>query len=306
MTTSVLADLIARLELERIEENIFRGQSQDLGWGRVFGGQVLGQALSAAEQTVPDGRPVHSFHGYFLRPGDVARPIVFMVDPIRDGHSFTTRRVVAVQDGRAIYNMAASFQVEEPGFDHQASAMPDVPGPETLLSERELAERYLAAMPDAARAALPDALRERALADRPIEIRPVAPWPPIHATPAPPVRRVWFRASGALPDRRAIHELVLAYASDFHLLGTALQPHGIGWMTPGIQIASLDHAMWFHRPFRFDEWMLYDLDSPSAQGSRGLAHGRWFTRDGVLVATTMQEGLIRDRRSSDPTRAPRG
>ncbi len=293
--STVLADLIARLELERIEENLFRGQSQDLGWGRVFGGQVLGQALSAAEQTVPVDRMVHSFHGYFLRPGDAARPIVFMVDPIRDGKSFTTRRVVAVQDGRPIYTMAASFQVEEPGFDHQAATMPAVPGPDGLLSERELAERYVAAMPAAAQAAMPAVMRERLLADRPIEIRPVSPPPPIDPPRTEPVRRVWFRASGALPDRRAIHEIVLAYASDFHLLGTALQPHGVSWLTPGIQVASLDHAMWFHRPFRFDDWLLYDLDSPSAQGSRGLAHGRWFTRDGVLVASTMQEGLVRDR-----------
>ena len=294
--TSVLDDLIARLELERIEENIFRGQSQDLGWGRVFGGQVLGQALSAAEQTVPADRMVHSFHGYFLRPGDAAKPIVFMVDPIRDGHSFTTRRVVAVQDGRAIYTMAASFQVEEGGFDHQAATMPEVPSPDELLSQRALAERYIAALPAAAQAAMPVAMRERALADRPIEIRPVAPPLPLNPPRSEPVRRVWFRANGALPDRRAIHELVLAYASDFHLLGTSLQPHGVGWLTPGIQIASLDHAMWFHRRFRFDDWLLYDLDSPSAQGSRGLSHGRWFTRDGVLVASTMQEGLIRDRR----------
>ncbi len=293
---TVLAELIARLELERIEENIFRGQSQDLGWGRVFGGQVLGQALSAAEQTVPADRMVHSFHGYFLRPGDAAKPIVFTVDPIRDGQSFTTRRVVAVQDGRAIYNMAASFQVDEGGFDHQAEVMPEVPGPDDLLSERELVQQYLDSLPAAKRAAVPAAMRERVLADRPIEIRPVAPPPPVNPPPQEPRRRVWFRANGALPDRRALHELVLAYASDFHLLGTALQPHGVGWLTPNLQIASLDHAMWFHRPFRFDEWMLYDLDSPSAQGGRGLSHGRWFTRAGVLVASTMQEGLIRDRR----------
>jgi len=293
---TVLDDLIARLELERIEENIFRGQSQDLGWGRVFGGQVIGQALSAAEQTVPAERPVHSFHGYFLRSGDATKPIVFTVDPIRDGKSFTTRRVVAVQDGRAIFNMAASFQIEEGGFDHQAEVMPDVPGPDELLSERDLARKYLDSLPEAVRAALPRAIRERVLADRPIEIRPVAPLPPINPPAVEPRRRVWFRASGALPDRRAIHELVLAYASDFHLLGTALQPHAVGWLTPNVQVASLDHAMWFHRPFRFDDWLLYDLDSPSAQGSRGLAHGRWFTRDGILVASTMQEGLIRDRR----------
>jgi acyl-CoA thioesterase-2 len=262
----------------------------------VFGGQVLGQALSAAEQTVPADRMVHSFHGYFLRPGDVARPIVFMVDPIRDGQSFTTRRVVAVQDGRAIYNMSASFQVAEPGLDHQSVAMPEVPGPDGLPSERELAQRYLDSLPPAAQAAVPAALRERVLAERPIEIRPVAVPHPVNPPPSEPRRRVWFRANGTLPDRRALHELVLAYASDFHLLGTALQPHGVGWLTPGFQIASIDHVMWFHRPFRFDDWLLYDVDSPSAQNSRGLAHGRWFTPAGALVATTMQEGLLRDRR----------
>ena len=293
---AVLDQLIERLELERIEENIFRGQSQDLGWGRVFGGQVLGQALSAAEQTVPAARLVHSLHGYFLRTGDASKPIVFIVDPIRDGKSFTTRRVVAVQDGRAIFNMSASFQIEEGGFDHQAEVMPEVPGPDELMSERELARRYIDGLPEAKRNAIPASMRERVLAERPIEIRPVAPLPPIKPPAVPPLRRVWFRASGALPERRAIHELVLAYASDFHLLGTALQPHAVGWLTRDIQVASLDHAMWFHRRFRFDDWLLYDMDSPSAQGARGLSHGRWFTRDGVLVASTMQEGLIRDRR----------
>ncbi len=293
---TVLGDLIERLQLERIEENIFRGQSQDLGWGRVFGGQVLGQALSAAEQTVPSERMVHSLHGYFLRPGDAAKPIVFTVDPIRDGRSFTTRRVVAVQDGRAIFNLAASFQIEEDGFEHQAETMPEVAGPDGLMSERELGQRYFETLPEKVRTAVPKAMRDRVLAERPIEIRPVAPVPPLNPPVLPPIRRVWFRANGELPDQRSIHQFILAYASDFHLLSTSLQPHAVGWLTPNVQVASLDHAMWFHRPFRFDDWLLYDMDSPSAQGSRGLAHGRWFTRDGVLVASTMQEGLIRDRR----------
>jgi acyl-CoA thioesterase II len=293
---TVLAQLIARLALERIEENIFRGQSQDLGWGRVFGGQVLGQALSAAEQTVPAGRVVHSLHGYFLRPGDAARPIVFTVDPIRDGRSFTTRRVVAVQDGKAIFNMAASFQIEEDGLDHQADVMPQVAGPDGLRSERELGQRYLAALPEAVRAAVPAVMREQILAERPIEIRPVAPLPPFDPPAREPRRHVWFRANGELPDQRSIHQYLLAYASDFHLLSTSLQPHAVSWLTPNIQVASLDHAMWFHRPFRFDDWLLYDMDSPSAGAGRGLARGRWFSRDGVLVASTMQEGLIRDRR----------
>jgi len=293
----VLSELIDILSLERIEENIFRGQSQDLGWGRVFGGQVLGQSLSAAEQTVPDDRFVHSLHSYFLRPGDAAKPIVFTVDPIRDGRSFTTRRVVAVQDGRAIFNLSASFQVEEGGLEHQSATMPeDVPGPEDLLSERDLGQRHMAQLPEAVRAAMPKAMRERVVAERPLELRPVAPQHPMKPEVAEPVRYVWFRAASALPDRRSLHQYLMAYASDFHLLGSTLQPHGVSWLTPGIQIASLDHAMWFHRPFRFDDWLLYDIHGETAQGARGLARGRWFTRDGVLVASTMQEGLIRDRR----------
>jgi len=290
----VLAELIDILALERIEENIFRGQSQDLGWGRVFGGQVLGQALSAAEQTVPDNRPVHSLHGYFMRPGDAKKPIVFTVDPIRDGRSFTTRRVVAVQDGKAIFNLAASFQVVEKGFDHQTTALPDdVPGPDELVSEQELGKKYLARLPEAVRNSLPKAMLERVVADRPIEIRPIDPVDPMKPEVREPTKRVWFKASGPLPERLSLHNHMLCYASDFHLLGSALQPHGVTWLDPRMQVASLDHAMWFHREFRFDDWLLYDIDSETAQGARGLARGRFFTRDGTLVATTMQEGLMR-------------
>jgi acyl-CoA thioesterase-2 len=294
--SGVLNKLIDILSLERIEENIFRGQSQDLGWGRVFGGQVLGQALSAAEQTVPDGRYVHSLHGYFLRPGDAKKPIVFTVDPIRDGRSFTTRRVVAVQDGRAIFNLAASFQIEEGGFEHQTPEMPDVAGPDELWSERELGTRYLEKLPEAIGAKIPAAMRERILAERPIEIRPIAPMDPLKPDVRDPLKYVWFRANGELPDERSIHQYLLAYASDFHLLASTLQPHGVTWLTPNIQVASLDHAMWFHRPFRFDDWLLYDICGPSAQGARGLSRGRWYKPDGTLVASSMQEGLIRDRR----------
>ncbi len=293
---SILGELVQNLSLERIEENIFRGQSQDLGWGRVFGGQVVGQALSAAEQTVPPQRHVHSLHGYFLRPGDAHMPIVFTVDPIRDGKSFTTRRVVAIQDGRAIFNMSASFQIEESSFEHQTDEMPDVPGPDGLWSEQELGRRYLAKLPEKLVAKLPSAMRERIVAERPIEIRPIAPLDPIKPAVCEPRKQVWFRANGTLPDERSIHDYMLAYASDFHLLVVTLQPHGVTWLTPNVQVASLDHAMWFHRPFRFDDWLLYDIDGPSAQGARGLARGRWFTRDGVLVASSVQEGLIRDRR----------
>lgn len=283
---TVLTELVDLLALERIEVNLFRGQSQDLGWGTVFGGQVLGQALSAATQTVPDDRPAHSLHGYFLRPGKVDRPVVYEVDRIRDGHSFTTRRVVAIQDGEAIFSLSASFQQEEPGDDHQ-STMPDVPGPDGLLDERALAAKVAHL--------IPASLREQALAERPIESRPVEPLDPLKPRIRPPQRAVWYRAQGTLPDDPALHRYLLAYASDFHFLTTAMQPHGISWLTPGMQVASLDHALWFHRPFRMDQWLLHVIESPSASGARGLVRGQFFTQDGVLVASTAQEGLMRRR-----------
>lgn len=289
---SVTAELLDLLRLERIEHNLFRGQSQDLGWGTVFGGQVLGQALSAAEQTVPDERLVHSLHGYFLRPGDVKKPIIYDVDRIRDGKSFTTRRVVAIQNGRAIFNMAASFQIAEPGFDHQAP-MPTAPDPTGVPSERELALRVLDQ--------IPERLRARASSEHPIEIRPLNPVNAMKPDTREPHRMVWFRASEALPDELSVHQHLLAYASDFHFLTTAMQPHAVSWLTPGMQVASLDHAMWFHRPFRFDDWLLYVVDSPSASGARGVARGQVFTRAGQLVASTMQEGLMRLRSPTKPT-----
>ena len=286
----VLDELLKLLQLEKIEENIFRGQSQDLGWGQVFGGQVLGQALSAAAQTVPADRPVHSLHAYFLRPGRVDDPIVYLVDPIRDGGSFTTRRVVAVQRGKPIFNLAASFHLPEPGFDHHDPAPATVP-PEGLRSEQDLARAFAEK--------LPPKLRVQAVADRPIELRPVAPMHPIRPEPRPGRRQVWFRAAAPLPDDPAVHRYLLAYASDFHFLVTAMQPHGVSWLTPGLQVASVDHIMHFHRPFRMDDWLLYDIDSPSASGALGLVRGRFFTEDGVLVASTVQEGLIRDLRGPD-------
>ena len=283
----VLQELLQLLRLERIEQNLFRGQSQDLGWGAIFGGQVLGQALSAATQTVPDDRPVHSLHGYFLRQGDASKPVVYDVDCIRDGRSFTTRRVVAIQNGRAIFNMAASFQVVEQGYDH-ADGMTEVPGPEGLLSELELAKKL--------EEHIPPRLLKMAIAERPIEIRPVSPNNPLRPVSKPPQRAVWFRASGQLPDDPAVHRYMLAYASDFQFLTTAMQPHAVSWLMPGMQVASLDHAMWFHRPFRMDDWLLYAVESPSASGARGLVRGQLFTRDGTLVASTAQEGLMRDRK----------
>jgi acyl-CoA thioesterase-2 len=285
--SEVLRELVALLALERLEKNLFRGQSQDLGWGTVFGGQVLGQALSAAAQTVEVERVVHSMHGYFLRPGKVDRPIVYDVDRIRDGHSFTTRRVVAVQDGEAIFSLSASFQVEEEGLEHAAQMPEGVPGPETLLSEQALALRIADR--------IPQPLRERAVSDKPIEIRPVNPVNVLKPDVRPPQKQVWFRAAGALPDDPALHRYVLAYASDFHFLPTAVQPHGVSWLSPGMQMASLDHSIWFHRPFRMDEWLLHVVESPSASGGRGLVRGQFFSQDGRLVASTAQEGLIRLR-----------
>ena len=285
--SGVLDDLVKLLALERIEENLFRGQSQDLGWGTVFGGQVLGQALSAAAQTVPADRHVHSLHAYFLRPGDVTKPIVYDVDRIRDGTSFTTRRVVAIQSGRAIFNLAASFQKEEPGFEHQAS-MPAAPPPESLITDQE---RFAKAA-----GKLPKFAMDRATAERPIELRVADEDDDLfHPKKKPPRRMVWLRAIAPLADDPALHAYLLAYASDFSFVTTALLPHGVTWLTPGMQIASIDHVMWFHRPARIDDWLLYVMDSPAAHGARGLARGLIFTKDGQLVASTAQEGLIRQR-----------
>lgn len=282
----VLADLIALLALERLDRDLFRGHSQDLGWGAIFGGQVLGQALSAAARTVPEGRAVHSLHAYFLRAGDLKLPILYQVDRIRDGHSFATRRVVAVQEGEAIFSLAASFHASEPGFDHQ-DPMPEVAGPEGLLSERDLAVH----LGDR----VPERMRQMATRQRPIELRPVVPRNPLRPTPAPPQRHLWLRTIDELPDDPALHCYLLAYASDFSLLGTSLDPHGVSWLTPGMQMASLDHAMWFHRPFRLDDWLLYSIESPSASQALGLVRGQFFDRAGRLVASVAQEGLIRQR-----------
>lgn len=283
-TFNVLEELLTLLKLEKIEENIYRGQSQNLGFGNVFGGQVLGQALSAASYTVSVDRPVHSIHAYFMRPGDATQPIVYQVDRIRDGKSFTTRRVVALQKGRAVFSMSASFQVDEPGFEHQ-DEMPDVTGPENFVSETQHARNWAGNVPIK--------IREQILCDRPIEIRHVMPMDPFAPVKMPPHRNVWFRAIGPLPDERATHRYMLAYASDFNLMATSLHHHGHTFWEPEMQVASLDHAMWFHRDFRMDDWLLYAMHSPNACKARGLSIGRIFTRDGALVATVAQEGLIR-------------
>ncbi|MEX2208927.1 MAG: acyl-CoA thioesterase II [Myxococcota bacterium] len=281
----VLRGLIELLDLEPIEVNLFRGRSPQDGWQRVFGGQVLGQALVAAARTV-EGRAAHSFHAYFLRPGDPKVPILYDVDRIRDGSSFTTRRVVAIQHGKAIFNLAASFQVDEPGLEHQIQ-MPDVPGPEGLLNEVQLREKHADR--------IPEKFRSTFLRDRPIEVRPLDPVDEFAPEKKPPFQNVWFRAVDALPDDRALHQCVLAYASDLTLLDTSNLPHGVSWWSEKFQTASLDHAMWFHRPFRADEWLLYAQDSPRAAGARGFNRGSVFTRAGELVASVTQEGLIRLR-----------
>lgn len=279
----LLADLLTLLELERIEENIFRGESRDIGSKRVFGGQVLGQALSAASHTVED-RQAHSLHAYFLRAGDVQAPIIYEVDRARDGRSFSSRRVVAIQHGRPILNLAASFQRPEKGLNHQA-AMPDVPGPAGLKDLSELTGERASA--------IPERIRRFLTRERPFLMRPVEGVDLLSAAPREPVRHLWLKTVDRLADNPDQHRNLLAYVSDYQLLGTATLPHGIHWEQGNVQMASLDHAMWFHRPFRVDDWLLYAMVSPSASGARGLTFGQFFSTDGELVASTGQEGLIR-------------
>lgn len=285
-----LADLLKLLDLEELEVNIFRGVSQDIGSGRVYGGQVLAQALVAAGRTVEPSRTAHSLHSYFILPGDVKAPIVYFVERLRDGRSFTTRRVTAIQHGRAIFEMAASFHEAEPGLEHQAP-MPDVPPPEALEPDIE----RLRAMADR----IPERLRPFFTSDRPLDWRTVDPEDPIRPQKRAAERCAWFRAKGTIPTGELLkHQSVLAYASDYSLLGTSFLPHGIVFQTPGLQAATLDHAIWFHRPFRADEWLLYVTDSPSASGARGFARGLIFSRDRRLVASVTQEGLVRLREES--------
>lgn len=274
-------------ELEQIEDNLFRGRSQDFGLNRVFGGQVLGQALAAAGRTVT-GRTAHSFHAYFLLIGNDKAPIIYTVDRIRDGRSFTTRRVVAIQHGRPIFNMSASFQVEEKGMEHQA-AIPDVPGPEELPTLLEA----LGDMPERNWGA------EKFLHEFPIEVRPVQPVNPFASGTYLPYARLWFRAIEELPPNLGLHQAILAYASDYGLITTAGLPHGVHSKAGRFQEASLDHALWFHRSFRMDEWLLYVTDSPNLSNARGFTQGRIFNREGKLVASVAQEGLIRERRLAD-------
>jgi len=279
----VLSDLLALLELERIEENIFRGESRDIGSAQVFGGQVLGQALSAAHQTV-DSRQAHSLHAYFLRRGDVSAPIVYEVDRARDGGSFSVRRVVAIQHGRPIFNLAASFQKAEDGLEHMA-AMPEVPGPDGLQDATDVAPEILAR--------IPEKMRRYLTGKRPFEFRPVRPMSFTEAEVLPPGKQVWIKAVDDLPDDHDLHRNLLAYVSDYELLGTSTLPHGLLFGRGNVQMASLDHALWFHRPARVDRWLLYSFDSPNASGARGFSRGQFFTEAGELVASAAQEGLVR-------------
>ena len=278
-----ISSLISVLDLEQLEVNLFRGHSPQNGWTRVFGGQVVGQALVAAARTV-EGRLAHSLHSYFLLGGDPKVPIIFEVDRIRDGKSFTTRRVVAIQHGEAIFSMSVSFHKDEPGFSHQF-AMPDTPDPNSLPPEEEVKH------------AVPEAMRRLWTVDRPVELRPVNLASYLQTGKADPVQKIWFRTKGSLPDDKRTHQCALAYASDFTLLHAAVVQHGYPPFDSRLMMASLDHAVWFHRDFRADEWLLYVQDSPSAEGARAFTRGTIFDRKGVLVASVAQEGMIRVRRA---------
>jgi acyl-CoA thioesterase-2 len=287
--SKAVKSLLELLDLEQLEVNLFRGLSPQSNWQRVFGGQVIGQALVAATRTV-EGRPAHSMHAYFLLGGDPKVPIIYEVDRIRDGKSFTTRRVVAIQHGQAIFSMAVSFHRDEPGFSHQAE-MPKVPAPEELPSEQQIREKIMPMMPAAVRRYYEE--------ERPIELRPVEYARYLSREHRDPSFHVWIRATAPLPDDPAIHQCVLAYASDMTLLDTSLIPHGRTVFQKTIQAASLDHALWFHRAFRADEWLLYAQDTPNASGARGLSRGLIFSRNGTLVASVAQEGLIRERKEEN-------
>ena len=279
-----VSQLLDLLKLERLENYLFRGQSKSIGSKRVFGGQVLAQSLSAAMETVPEDRFVHSLHAYFILPGDIHKPIVFEVDPIRDGGSFTTRRVVAIQNGRAIFNMSASFQLKQEGFEHQEQ-MPVVTPPDDLMNWQEMVAKYGTNMPDN--------FKKFLTWDRPLEFRPVENPFEVEKTNK---RNIWLRPKGKMPLDVRKNNLVLAYASDYNLLTTSLLPHGQLANFPDLTVASLDHAMWFHRPVVMNDWLLYHTDSPSASGARGFTRGSIFDKSGCLIASVAQEGLIRPKR----------
>jgi acyl-CoA thioesterase II len=275
------------LDLEAIEHNIYRGKNRDIGTGRIFGGQVLAQSLVASRRTIDDDRSAHSMHGYFILEGDLAAPVVYFVDRLRDGRSYCTRRVTAIQHGEAIFNMSSSFHRAETGLEHQMG-MRDTKGPEGLRNELEVLRERAEEIPPGKR----DVLTQ----DRVLDIRPVEAQDPFQPERGAPSQRYWIKTVTALPDDPLIHQAVLAYASDYGLLGAALRPHGVTFRDPSIMVASLDHAIWFHRPFRIDEWLLYVVESPWSGGGRGFSRGTFFTREGVLVASVAQEGVVRVRR----------
>ncbi|TPK40694.1 MULTISPECIES: acyl-CoA thioesterase II [unclassified Mesorhizobium] len=285
--TAAMDELLRILDLERLEHNLYRGRSPQVEWQRVFGGQTIAQALVAAQRTVEPDRYVHSLHGYFMRPGDIKVPIIYEVDRIRDGGSFTTRRVLAIQHGNAIFSLEASFQVDEKGLEHQFALPDDVPPPERLKTQRQLLEKA---------DRVPEAVRRFWARERPLELRPVNLQHYESRDKLPPRQNVWIRLAGPVPDDRALQSVLLAYLSDMTLLDTSTFAHGRGLFDPDIQAASLDHSMWFHRPHSLDGWLLYAQDSPSSSGSRGFSRGTLYARDGTLIASMAQEGLIRLKR----------
>jgi len=285
--SQVLEELLDLLSLEKIEQGLYRGNSQDIALGHVFGGQVIGQALSAAKRTLSPERTCHSFHSYFLRPGDATKPIIYDVEDIRDGGSISTRRVKAIQNGKRIFFLTASFHHSNGGFDHQAD-MPNVAGPENLVSELDIARKYADK--------IPERIRHLVTCEKPIEIRPVEFFNPLSPEQAPPKRHIWMKANGPLPDDLRVHKYLLAYASDFAFLPVAGQPHKVSFMLPQFQMATIDHSMWFHREFRFDDWLLHVVESPSASNDRGFVRGQFYDQQGRLVASTAQEGVMRARK----------
>lgn len=281
---SALEDVIELLSLETLEDLLFRGDSHDIGSTRVFGGQIVGQALAAAQKTVAQDQQAHSLHAYFLRPGDVNRPVVYQVECARDGRSYANRRIVALQRGRPILNMAASFHMAEEGQSHQIQA-PDVPGPDGLADTFELHQSIADKVPEK---------MQRLLAHRrPFEFRPVELPKFMDPKARSPQKHIWMRAWEKLPDDPKLHQSLLAYVSDYELLGTATLPHELDFIQRTVQLASLDHALWFHRPFRVDEWLLYACDSPTSSGGRGFSRGQIFDQQGQLVASVAQEGVMR-------------
>lgn len=279
-----LKELLSLLQLERLDKGLYRGESENLGLPQVYGGQVIGQALSAARYSVDSDRTVHSFHSYFLYPGDPEKPIIYDVENLRDGRSFSNRRVKAIQNGRPIFYLTASYHVAEAGFEHQKT-MPNVPGPENFVSESELAAQIAHL--------LPEPVREIFCGEKPIETRPVTVINPLKPQKEEPKQYLWIRANGELPNNQLIHQYLLGYASDWGFLVTALHPHEVTLMTPKFQVATIDHSIWFHRPFKMDEWLLYAIESPTASSTRGLVRGEIYNQQGHLVATAIQEGVMR-------------